>query len=98
MPAISLDSVLIQRPDLLTNAVDGETILMRLDPAVYYGLAGTAHQIWQLLAEPCSGRTICAQLESMYAVDPDICRAQVEEFLQKLAAEDLLCVVARAAA
>lgn len=98
LPAISLDTVLTQRPGLLTNAVDGETILMRLDPAVYYGLAGTAHQIWQLLAEPRSGHAICAQLEAIYAVDPQICRTQVGQFLETLVAEDLLCVVARAGA
>ncbi len=98
MPAISLDTVFTQRPGLLSNAVDGETILMRLDPAIYYGLAGTAHQIWQLLAEPCSAQAICARLESIYAVDPDTCRTQVGQFLETLAAEDLLSVVASAAA
>jgi|LNFM01.1.fsa_nt_gb hypothetical protein len=98
MPAFSLDTVFTQRPGLLTNIVDGETILMRLDPAVYYGLAGSAHQIWQLLAEPRSGRAICTRLESMYAVDPETCRTQVGQFLETLADEDLLCVVARAAA
>jgi hypothetical protein len=98
MPAISLDTVLTQRPGLLTNTVDGETVLMRLDPAVYYGLAGSAHHIWQLLAEPHSGHAICARLESMYDVDPETCRAQVGQFLSTLSAEDLLCVVARAAA
>lgn len=98
MPAFSLDTVLIQRPGLLANTVDGETILMRLHPATYYGLAGTAHQIWHLLAQPRSGRAICSHLESVYAVDPDTCRIQVEKFLETLAAEDLLCVVASAAA
>ncbi len=98
MPAISLDTVLAQRPGLLANTVDGETILMRLDPAVYYGLAGSAHHIWQLLAEPRSGRAICTRLESIYAVNPDTCRTQVTQFLETLAAEDLLCVVASATA
>lgn len=98
MPPISLDSVLTQRRDLFANAVDGETILMRLDPAVYFGLAGTANRIWQLLAEPRTVDSICTSLESIYAVDPAICRAQVTRFLETLAAENLICVVARAAA
>lgn len=98
MRAISLDTVLTQQPGLLANAVDGETILMRLEPAVYYGLAGTAHHIWQLLAEPRSGRAICDQLVTKYDVDPETCQTDVERFLSTLAAEDLLCVVARAAA
>jgi hypothetical protein len=98
MSAISLRTVLQQRPGLLANAVDGETILMRLDPAVYYGLAGTAHRIWELLAEPRSGEAVCSQLEAMYSVDRETCRTQVGQFLEMLVAEDLLCVVAGAAA
>lgn len=98
MPAISLDTVFTQRPDLFANAVDGETILMQLDPAVYYGLAGTAHRIWHLLAVPHSGHSLCARLESIYAVDPETCRTQVAKFLNTLADENLLCAVASASA
>jgi hypothetical protein len=96
--ALSLDTVLTQQSGLLANTVDGETILLRLEPAVYFGLAGPAHHIWQLLADPCTGHAICSQLQTLYDVDPETCRTEVGHFLTVLANEDLLSVVSGAAA
>lgn len=96
--ALSLDTVLTQQAGLLANTVDGETILLRLSPPVYFGLAGPAHHIWQLLAEPSTGHAICSRLEALYDVDPETCRAEVARFLALLAGENLLTVVSGAAA
>ena len=86
-----LPTTLIARVDgLLATEVDGETVLMHVERGQYYGLARTAHVIWELLATPQTFEQLCALLAQRYAGTPEQIAADSRRFVEKMAAETLV--------
>ena len=86
-----LPTTLITRVDgLLATEVDGETVLMHVEQGQYYGLARTAHVIWELLEAPCTFEALCRTLQVRYAGPPDVIAADTRRFVEKMAAEALV--------
>ena len=86
-----LSTTLITRIDgLLATEVDGETVLMHVEQGQYYGLAKTAHVIWELLAKPLTFEQLCGQLAQRYAGAPEQIAADSRRFVEKMAAETLV--------
>jgi hypothetical protein len=90
---IDLSETVVQTENLLTSELDGETVMMSLARAAYYGLDATAQRIWSLLAQPCRVADLCDQLVAEYAVDPQVCQREVCAFLTELNQEGLIRVV-----
>ena len=67
--AIDLNTVVVQTEDLLSSELDGDTVLMSLTQAAYYGLDSTAQHIWKMIAQPCRVADLCEQIVSEYAVE-----------------------------
>jgi len=78
--------------DLLSTELDRETVLMSIDAGAYYGLAGAAQSIWNLLETPLTFSQLIARLVEQYQVSPETCAVDVERFLLKMEAEGLLRV------
>ncbi|CAD5372618.1 PqqD family protein [Rubrivivax sp. A210] len=76
--------------NLLATEVDGETVLMHVEQGQYYGLARSAHVIWELLAEPQSFEQLCAALQRRYAGAPETIAADTRRFVEQMAAEALV--------
>ena len=86
-----LPTTLITRVDgLLATEVDGETVLMHVEQGQYYGLARTAHAIWELLAAPQTLEQLSAALGQRYAGAPQAIAADTRRFVEQLAAEALV--------
>ena len=92
--AIDLNTVVVQTEDLLSSELDGDTVLMSLTQAAYYGLDSTAQHIWKMIAQPCRVADLCEQIVSVYAVEPTVCEQDVCAFLTELKREGLIRVVA----
>ena len=89
---ITLDTVVVQTPNLLSADLDGETVLLGVEQGAYFGMEDVAHRIWRTLAEPQPVRKIIANLTAIYDVDEDLCAAQTVTFLAQLLAEGLIAV------
>ncbi len=87
---ITLDTVVTQKPDLLSSNLDGETILLEIEKEVYYGMNRVSTRIWELLGEPRKLSAICEELLKDYAVEREQCEQEVLTFVQKLASEGLI--------
>jgi hypothetical protein len=86
-----LPTTLITRdPGLLATEVDGETVLMHVEQGQYYGLARTAHRIWQLLETPRSFASLCEALQQAYAGPAPAIEADTRRFVQQMADEALV--------
>lgn len=91
--AITLESTVSRRQDLLTSALsDRELVLLNIERGAYFGMEGVAKRIWEQLAEPRCVAELCATLLTRFAVDPDTCRREVLTFLTELHAKDLILV------
>jgi hypothetical protein len=92
--AIELNNVVVQTADLLSSELDGDTVLMSMTQAAYYGMDSTAQRIWNMIAEPHRVADLCDQLIADYAVDRSTCEQDVCAFLTELHKEGLIRVVA----
>jgi hypothetical protein len=70
--------------DWLTAKVGGELVMMSAAKSNYIGLSDVGARIWELIETPRSLDEVCAQLVQEFEVAPEVCRAEVEAFLNDL--------------
>ena len=87
---ISLDTIVVASKDQVSSDLAGETVLLSLTSARYYGLSGVAARIWDLLREPVRASVICESIAVEFEVAPDRCEADTMQFLQELAKNGLI--------
>lgn len=70
--------------DWLAAKVGDELVMMSAEKGNYIGLSEVGARIWELIDAPSDLDAICAQLQLEYEVTAEICRAEVESFLNEL--------------
>ncbi len=93
--SLSGDATVVRNPGLLTTEVDGELMAMSVESGTCYGLNGVGTRIWELIGEPRSIDSLCAQLLREFEVEEAVCRREVIDLLEDLRAEGLVTVEAR---
>ncbi|MBI1801545.1 MAG: PqqD family protein [Chloroflexi bacterium] len=92
--AITLDTVIARRTDLLSAELsDTELVMLNVERGSYYGVVETAQAIWSYLDEPRSSAAVCAHLLTRFAVDRETCEREVLAFVNELLKDDLVRVV-----
>lgn len=87
---IDTTSVVVASSNQVSSDLAGETVLLDLKSAFYYGLAGVGSRVWELVREPIRVSEICRTIVAEYDVAPDRCEADVLQFLRALAARELI--------
>jgi hypothetical protein len=90
MTAIKPGTVVVASQDQVGSDLAGETVLLSMKTARYYGLADVGARIWSLVQSPVSVSEICRVIEREYDVAPDKCEADVVRFLEDLATHELI--------
>jgi hypothetical protein len=70
--------------DWLSAKVGDELVMMSAEKGNYIGLSEVGARIWELLDAPLAIDAVCARLQEEYEVTPEVCRAEVETFLNEL--------------
>jgi Coenzyme PQQ synthesis protein D (PqqD) len=70
--------------DWLSAKVGDELVMMSAEKGNYIGLSEVGARIWELLDTPQDFDALCAQLQQEFEVAPDICRSEVQLFLNEL--------------
>jgi len=70
--------------DWLSAKVGEELVMMSAEKGNYIGLSEVGARIWELIEKPREIDDLCAQLLDEFEVTPDVCRAEVESFLNEL--------------
>ena len=86
----SPSTIVVASSDQVSSDMAGETVLLSMKTAHYYGLADVGARIWSLVREPVSVAAICDTIGREYDVSPDRCQADVLRFLQELAQHGLV--------
>jgi hypothetical protein len=73
-----------RRGDWLSAKIGDELVMMNASSRHYVGMSEVGARIWELIEQPRSLDDVCAQLQGEYDVAPEICRSEVEAFLQEL--------------
>ena len=89
-PRVALTSVVVASRNQVSSDLAGETVLLSLADANYYGLQGVGSRIWALLRQPVRVGEICEAIEREYEVPVERCREDVLAFIGDLAAAGLV--------
>jgi hypothetical protein len=76
--------IIRKRGDWLAAKVGEELLIMSAGKGHYVGLTESGARIWELIETLQHVDTLCAHLQNEYDVAPEICRAEVEAFLDEL--------------
>lgn len=87
---LTAESIICKRDDLLAANVDQETVLLSVHSNRYFGMAETAHRIWELLDKQMRVQDLVDLLISEYDVHPADCQREVIQFLHELVKHDLI--------
>jgi Coenzyme PQQ synthesis protein D (PqqD) len=79
-----------RRSNLLSEEVEGATVMTNIAAGYYYGMEKIAQRIWRVLARPTRVAELCAALTVEYEVETSTCERDVLEFLNALEAEGLV--------
>lgn len=90
MPAITRDTIVVAGPDQVASDLAGETVMLSMTTAHYYGLADVGARVWVLVHDPVTVAEICEIITREYDVAPERCEADVVRFLEDLAAHGLI--------
>ncbi|QWE11333.1 PqqD family protein [Polynucleobacter sp. es-EL-1] len=82
--------LIIRNPDLLETSLDDELVLMSIDRGCYYGLENTAKTIWELLDKPKTQEQLLNALKEKYDGQPEIIERDLNAFLDKLLASQMV--------
>jgi len=87
---ITRASVVCASDQQVSSDLAGESVLLSLETARYFGLPGVGSRIWELLRAPVRVSDICAAITSEYDVTPERCEADTLDFLRRLLEKGLL--------
>ena len=73
-----------KQSDWLAAKVGDELVMMSAEKGNYIGLSEVGARIWELIDTPQDLDAVCAQLQNEFEVTPEVCRAEVESFLNQL--------------
>lgn len=96
VPAVTPETVFIISRDQVSCQIEGETVLLSLKNAVYYGLDPIATRIWELFRNGLTVGGACESLVAEYDVDPAVCLTDTMALCTQLTRWGLLEVVASA--
>ncbi len=87
---VTLDSLVVQDPELVQAGLEDYTMLMSIEAGRYYSLDPVAGRIWQLIEKPARLREVCAALEREFEVTPERCEQDVLDLVEHLAEANLV--------
>jgi hypothetical protein len=70
--------------DWLIAKVGDEFVMMSREKVHHIGVTEVSARIWELIETPQQVDAVCAQLRKEYAIAPELCRAEVDAFLNEL--------------
>lgn len=88
--AMNFNQTVILSPDVISQEVSGETVLLDLDRECYYGLDAVGTRIWQLIRDVGELGTIYNTLLEEYDVEPSRLQADLEALITDACARGLI--------
>ncbi len=77
-------------PHVVSETIDGESIVINLESGSYYSLRATAADVWGLVAPGATAEAIAAALATRYAGTPADLVGQISAFIARLRDEGLV--------
>lgn len=83
-------STVVASEDQVSSDLAGETVLLSMLSARYYGFEGVGSRIWELVRQPIVVAAVSATIAQEYEVELARCETDVLAFLGQLAERGLI--------
>ena len=93
---MNLNQTITLSPDVISQEVSGETVLLDLESENYFGLDEVGTRIWQLIKETGDLQAVYDTLLSEYEVDETRLQSDLEALLGEISGLRLVPLEARA--
>lgn len=80
----------VNSPFVISETIQGETIIIHLNTGTYYSLQGSGAEVWESIAGAATAAEIAADVAARYPVAADEAEATVSALIADLAAEELI--------
>ena len=90
--AVDIHCKIVRNDDLIVVPFNDGMAMMDADIGRYYALNEVSAAVWELMASPVSGETICAALLERYEVTSERCAEEVLDILRAFEARGMLRV------
>lgn len=80
----------VNRPDVINETIEGETVMINLASGNYYTLDEVGGEIWNLVADEAHVSTIVDDIAARYAVPREEVDPEVQRLLRELQNEALI--------
>lgn len=87
---MNLNQIVRVSPQVISQEISGETVILDLDSEYYFGLDAVGTRIWQLIRESADLHTIYTILLDEYEVDEARLRSDLEALIADACARGLL--------
>lgn len=84
------DSYCVNDPSVISEVIDGETIVLNFESGHYYSFNASASEIWQHVSAGTPVAAVADSVARRFAVDPAAIRDEVEDFVRRLEDERLV--------
>ncbi|MFC0216452.1 lasso peptide biosynthesis PqqD family chaperone [Paenibacillus chartarius] len=89
---ITLQDTVRQSGGTVVSDMDGEKVMLSIENGKYYNLGDIGGDIWALMEQSATVRSMLDTLLDKYNVDPAECEAHLLAFLRQLLQEGLIRV------
>lgn len=89
---ITPETRVAQKSSAVSSVVEGEAVILDIDSGYFFQLNSVASRIWEALQSEMTISSLCDQLHTQFAVDPDVCAGDVFEFLNEMSSRGLISV------
>ena len=89
---LEIDSIIARNESIFAGEIDDELVMVSIDSGTYFVLNLTARRIWEILEAPMSINDVCDKLIDEYEIDPQTCKAEVLQFVEKLQEKQVITI------
>lgn len=84
------DTPVRRLPDVLHSRMDATVFALDVGSGNCFSFDGPSARLWDLLEQPITATDAACRLTQEYAVDKDLCRAEVTAYFRRLRDEGLI--------
>ncbi|MEM6450512.1 MAG: PqqD family protein [Cyanobacteria bacterium P01_D01_bin.105] len=85
-----MSNLKINEPDVVSETIDGETVVVSLSTGSYYSLEGAATAVWNLIESHCSVEQIMSAVLQQFEGESQTIRTSVKALIDQLQLEKLI--------
>ena len=79
-----MQSIVCRNPDIVTNEIDGNIVMMSISEGTFFGLHDVGSAIWYLVENPTTIENIIIHILEKFDVSKEQCQSDILRFIEAM--------------